>query len=77
LIKELEKVRHEVLQKKSENENARAKNKELEHELERLENYAHQVRENIQDMMADYRVQFESLTKTVEENNKEIDFIRL
>ena len=55
-VKELERVRSEVLLRKSENENTRAKNKELEHELERLENYASQVRENIQDMMTDYRV---------------------
>lgn len=27
-------------------------------------------------MMSDYRIQFETLTKSVEENNKEIDFIR-
>ena len=40
LVKELERVRSEVLQRKSENENTKAKNKELEHELERLENYA-------------------------------------
>ena len=27
-------------------------------------------------MMTDYRLQFEQLTKTVEENNKEVEFLR-
>ena len=40
LIKELEKVRQETLHKQSENETARGRNRELEHEVSRLENYA-------------------------------------
>mgnify|MGYP001564457224 CR=1 FL=1 len=31
-----------------------AKNRELGHEVERLEMYSEQIRENIQDMMNDY-----------------------
>ena len=44
--------------KRSENETVRGKNRELEHELERLDNYAHQLRENIQNTMEYYKQQF-------------------
>jgi hypothetical protein len=47
MIKELEKIRQEVLIKRVENETIRGKNRELEHELERLEGYSTQLRENI------------------------------
>lgn len=54
MSKDLERLRQEVISKRSENETVRGKNRELEHELERLDSYAHQLRENIQDMMEDY-----------------------
>lgn len=56
---ELQKLQQEVLKRKSDNETSRSKNRELEFEMERLENYANQLRENISDMMTDYRTQFE------------------
>lgn len=65
-----------MLLKRAENEKVRSKNRELGHELERLENYSTQLKDNILDMMADYRLQFEQLTLSIEENNKEIDFLR-
>ena len=65
-----------MLVRRAENEKVRSKNRELEHELERLENYGTQLKDNILDMMADYRLQFEQLTLSIEENNKEIDFLR-
>ncbi len=49
---------------------------ELSFEVERLDNYAEQLRESLEDMMQDYSTQFASLTGTVEENNKELDFLR-
>lgn len=55
MLQELDKLRSEVLLKKAENEKITSKNRELEHELERLEAYASQLKDNIQDMMADYR----------------------
>ena len=44
-----------MLTKQSENESLRGKNKESGYEVERLENYAMQLRANIVDMMDDYR----------------------
>jgi predicted nuclease with TOPRIM domain len=55
MLKDLERLRQEVIAKRSENEIVRGKNKELEHELDRLDDYAHQLKENISDMMDDYR----------------------
>lgn len=76
LVREVERVRQEVLQKRGESETMRAKNRELEHELERLDNYANQLKANIQDMMDDYKVQFSQLNKTVDENNSQLEQLR-
>jgi hypothetical protein len=58
-LAELKKIQEEVLKRRTENETAKSQNRELEHEVERLENYANQLKENMQDIMSDYRLQFD------------------
>ncbi len=62
--------------KRADNEIARLKNSELEHELEILERYAETLQDNIQDMLKDYHSQFDTLNSTVDSNNVELDKLR-
>ena len=52
------------------------KNSELQHELDILERYADTLQDNIQDMLKDYHLQFDSLNSTVDSNNQELDKLR-
>ena len=69
-------MRNDLFAKKTENEIIKSKNREVEHEIERLEDYSSQLRQNLENMMSDYRVQFLALTQTIEENNKELEYLR-
>lgn len=62
LLKESERVRHDLTLKKNDGEILKNKNHELKLEVERLESYALQLRQNLDDMMQDYNRQFEVLT---------------
>lgn len=62
LLKESERVRHDLTLKKNDGEILKNKNHELKLEVERLESYASQLRQNLDDMMQDYNRQFEVLT---------------
>jgi hypothetical protein len=55
LLKDTGRIRAEVIESKNSNTLLIAQNKQLEHELERLETYAEQLNSNINDVMVDYR----------------------
>ncbi len=53
-VQELFKIQEDVQQRRAENETARLKNTELQHELDILERYADTLQDNIGDMLKDY-----------------------
>jgi hypothetical protein len=53
-VQELFKIQEDVQQRRAENETARLKNTELQHELDILERYTDTLQDNIGDMLKDY-----------------------